>query len=196
MKDNFNVSIVDISGTYRQVADRARTTIGMEAGDKEVSEAYMRKMYLCEHSPIRIRTFIIRMENIPSWLATHFARHHVGSTPFISTQRDDRNKAITDRDKEPQGNLVTMELFINSQGLIDMAQKRLCYCAHPRAVRLMNEIKKKIREVDRPLAAAMVPSCIYRGWCYEHKVCEHKYHLRPQFEEQLRLYREGINNGK
>ena len=46
------VTVTHLMGTNREIADYARTTIGLNGGDKEVSDEYMRKLYLCEHSPI------------------------------------------------------------------------------------------------------------------------------------------------
>ncbi len=189
--DNFIVTIESVQGSYREVADRARTTIGMDGGDKPISEAYMRKMYLCEHSPIRIRSFIIKIKNVPSWLATHFVRHHVGYTPFVSTQRDDRNPNIKDRDEEPQGNLVTLEIHANSQAIINVSRKRCCNCAHPRARALWREVLNKLEEIDPALVKTCVRECVYRGWCFEHKSCN--YHLTQGFEKELKEYRKGIN---
>ena len=69
--DNIKITVTDVGGSYRDVADAARTTIGLEEGTKEVSESYMYKMYKAEHSPIRLREFKIVIENCPSWVATH-----------------------------------------------------------------------------------------------------------------------------
>jgi hypothetical protein len=190
-KDNFIITIESVQGTYREVADRARTTIGLDSGDKPISENYMRKMYLCEHSPIRIRSFIIKIKNVPSWLATHFVRHHVGYTPFVSTQRDDRNPDIKDRDLEPQGNLVTLEIHANTQAIINVSRKRLCNCAHLRARNLWNQVLDEIEKVDPALRKACVSDCIYRGWCYEHKSCN--FHKSKEFSVMLENYREEIN---
>ena len=77
MKD-LKVSVREFAGTYRDVADSARTTIGLEKGTKEVTNQYMLRMYRCEHSCIRLREFEIIIENCPSWVATHFVRHHIG----------------------------------------------------------------------------------------------------------------------
>lgn len=189
--DNFIINIKSVQGSYRDVADRARTTIGLEGSDKPVTENYMRKLYLCEHSPIRIRSFVIRIENVPYWLSTHFVRHHVGYTPFISTQRDDRNPNITDRDSTPQGNLVTLEIHANTQAIINVSRKRLCSGAHERARALWSQVIEEISKVDNVLASVCVPDCVYRGWCYEHKTCGH--HLTPEFTRQIQQYRKDIN---
>ena len=39
------ITVTDIGGTYRDVADAARTTIGLKEGKKEISESYMYKMH-------------------------------------------------------------------------------------------------------------------------------------------------------
>jgi hypothetical protein len=190
-QDNLKITVEITQGTYREIADRARTTIGMGKGDKVISLNYVRKMYLCEHSPIRIRNFLIRIENVPSWLSVHFVRHHVGYTPFVSTQRDDRNPTIIDRDEEKQGNLVTLEIYANVQAIIAVSRKRLCNCAHPRAKALWSQVIQKLGEVDEVIPKIAVPDCVYRGWCFEHKSCN--YHQSQGFEKAINEYREGIN---
>ena len=69
--DNIKITVTDVGGSYRDVADAARTTIGLEEGTKKIKEGYMYKMYKAEHSPIRLREFKIVIENCPSWVATH-----------------------------------------------------------------------------------------------------------------------------
>lgn len=48
-----NVKFLGKRGSWRDVADSARTTINKEAGEKEPSSNWKRRMLLCEHSPIR-----------------------------------------------------------------------------------------------------------------------------------------------
>ena len=113
------ITVTDIGGTYRDVADAARTTIGLKEGKKEISESYMYKMYKCEHSPIRLREFKIVIENCPSWVATHFVRHHIGVEKFVSTQRTDRTGI--DRNKLPQDAPVRLQMNCNAQAIINIA---------------------------------------------------------------------------
>ena len=68
--NDIKVTVTDVGGTYRDVANAARTTINMAEGDKEISEEYMYKMYKCEHSPIRLRQFRIVIENLIQLLLT------------------------------------------------------------------------------------------------------------------------------
>lgn len=55
------------------------------------SHQSLRSIYCSEHSPARTQMFWIRLENIPLFVATHLIRHHVGSTPFQLTCREDRD---------------------------------------------------------------------------------------------------------
>lgn len=195
MNNDFNtITVEDIGMSLRGMADRARTTIGLRGGDKEIKPDYARALYLSEHSPIRTRIFLVRIEGIPSWIATHFSRHHVGVEKFISTQRDDRNKQITDRDEAPQGNKVDLELVLNAQAFISISRKRLCTCSHPRTLRVWKAVIKELEKIDPQLAQVCVPDCIYRGHCYEYKTC--KYHLSQGFQKKLESYRENINEGR
>lgn len=177
MKDTLDlkVTIENVYGTYREIADRCRTTVNMDKGTKEVSEDYMRRLYRSEHSPIRLRSFLIRVENVPSWIATHLRTHKDGINDFgheyyISTQRDDRTE-IKDRDKVPQGALVTMELHVNAQALINISRKRLCRQAHIRTIKVWRKILEQIKEIDKALYEVCVPECVYRGFCPEMKSC-------------------------
>lgn len=187
MKDYTKIKVMAQYGTDREVADRARTTIGLEPGNKEISPSYMRKLYLCEHSPIRIQSYIVRVEGIPSWIATHFTRHSVGVTPFIQTMRDDRGG-----DKEATRETpVIMELHLNIQAIINISRKRLCTCAHIRTIKVWRAIIEELGKVNPIIPTIAVPDCVYRGWCYEHKTCN--LHKTKKFEDMLKKYREGIN---
>ena len=153
------------------VMNSARLTIWKEPLDKEPSYQFMDNMYMAEHSPIRCKEFWIEIHDVKSWVITHLLRHHVGSTPFISTQRDDRIQYEGSRDDRPQGSLVNAGFYINSQALINMAKKRLCFQAHEETRQLMLEIKRKVEEVDPALSYKMVPECVYRGFCPELSCC-------------------------
>lgn len=68
---------------------------------------------------------------------------------------------------------VDLGLCLNAQSLIDMSKLRLCTGqAHKDTVKVFTAIKNAIAEVDRDLAAMMVPKCIYRnGLCGEPRCC-------------------------
>ena len=54
------------------------------------SKTTLLSMYKAEHSPARTQIFWVEFNDIPLASATHLIRHHVGSTPFQLTCRDDR----------------------------------------------------------------------------------------------------------
>ncbi len=183
--DNVRVRVESVGATYRDVADAARTTIGLVEGSKLISEAYMHKMYKCEHSPIRLRTFNVVVENCPSWVATHFCRHHIGIEKFVSTQRTDRTGV--NRDKEPQDTPVRLQMNINAQAFISISRKRLCKCASKETRQIWRMILEQLRKVDEPLYWCCVPECVYRGHCPEFKGCGHD--RTDLFQLELLQYR-------
>ena len=69
----------------------AFATIGKET-DKLPEEEWRHKILRPRHSPIRELKFVFEIKDIPSWVATHLARHHVGVQPYIQSQRNDRQK--------------------------------------------------------------------------------------------------------
>ena len=187
MLENVKVTVTDVGGTYRDVANAARTTINMAEGDKEISEEYMYKMYKCEHSPIRLRQFRIVIENCPSWVATHFCRHHIGVEKFVSTQRTDRTGV--DRNKLPQDAPVRLEMWANAQAMINISRKRLCSCASKETRQIWIRVLDELYKIDEPLYKCCVPECLYRGHCPEYKGCG--YDKSEIFRDDLNDYREG-----
>ena len=65
------VKLLDIKGTWRSIADSARTTIGMDAGKKEPSSNWKRRMLLAEHSPIRKLIISWKWYDLLSWVSVH-----------------------------------------------------------------------------------------------------------------------------
>lgn len=189
---SYKVTVEKIAGTDRLVADLARTTIGMNDGKNEVSKEYMHKMYLCEHSPIRVESYLLTFEEIPYWVVMHFCRHKIGVEHFVSTQRDDRQIDITiPRDKKGQGELVRYRMIVNPQAIIAISRKRLCTGASKETRNAWRGVLEKLKEINPQLVRCCVPDCVYRGHCFEHKTCG--YHKTTGFTTQINKYREGIN---
>lgn len=180
------VKVIKVNGTNRDIADRCRTTVGMELGTGEPSYAYMKKLYMSEHSPIRVKHFIVRIENLPSWVATHLVRHKIGAEPFVRSQRTDRTGSNISRDELSQGELVTMDMELNPQSCISISRKRLCGQASKETREVWRKVVEAIREVDKPLAECCVPECIYRGFCTELKPC--KYSETMLFNDSRNIY--------
>lgn len=153
------------------VKNECRNTVGKHATENVPSDEFKRSMMICEHSPIRCLRVTIHWEDIKSWIATHFARHHIGVEKWISTQRSDRTNV--NRDKSPQDTPVMMDMEANAQADINMARVRLCNQAH-KETREYEEDKKIVYSLDddtKEIAWAMVPNCIYRFGCPEFTAC-------------------------
>jgi hypothetical protein len=119
-----------------------------------------------EHSPIRVATYRIILEDLPYWVSVHFTRHKIGVEHFVSSRRPDR----TGQKRSPE-DLVRHEMVANAQALITMARKRLCRKASPETLDAMLCICAAISLVDIQLYIAMAPDCVYRGVCHEMQPC-------------------------
>jgi len=155
----------------QEVLNRCRTTVWKDGLDKEPSVTFMEDIYKSEHSPIRDKWFSVEIRGIPYWLSTHFVRHSIGYTPYVSTQRDDRIDYAGSRDDRKQGELVNMDITLNAQAFINVSKKRICGQAHPEAQAVWIAILNELKKVDEPLCNNCVPECVYSGFCREKFPC-------------------------
>ena len=181
--------ILGIKGTWREVADSANTTIHLEAGEKEPSSNWRRRMLLCEHSPIRQHVIKCKWYDIKSWVSVHFVRHKVGIEHWVRTQRTDRTHI--DRNDLQQNALIEHEFEANAQAFINISRKRLCRQASDDTREAWQMVLDGIKEIEPELYNACVPDCVYRGHCYEFKSCG--FHKTEAFKENLAEYRKDIN---
>jgi hypothetical protein len=179
------VELLNIKGTWREIADSARTTIGKGPGELEPSEMWKIRMLMAEHSPIRQMQFRVKIYDLKSWISVHFVRHKIGIEHYISTQRTDRTGI--DRDSLRQDNLVDHEMIINVQALINISRKRRCFQASRETLIAWNEVLDVIKKKEPLVYAVCVSECIYRGWCPEFKSCD--FSDKPIFKQLIKNYR-------
>lgn len=168
-KYNTEVQITDFDVNWKKIKSACMTTISKDAGDKEPSDTWKRKLLLCEHSPIRRGTISWKWPEIPYAISTHFARHHEGCEKFVATERTDRTGVP--REERSQMNPVMMEMDANIQALINISKKRMCTGADPTTRLYWKAVWEAIREYDENIAWAMVPECIRDGGCPEYQPC-------------------------
>jgi hypothetical protein len=181
--------LLKVKGTWREVADSARTTIHRDAGVKEPSSSWKRRILLAEHSPIRQLSVSAKWTDLKYWVSVHIVRHKFGIEHFVRTQRTDRTGV--ERNDLPQGNEVEHEILVNAQAMITISRKRLCSAASKETRQAWVGVLDSIKDVEPELYHACVPDCVYRGWCYEFKSCG--YHKTEDFQKKLQAYRQGIN---
>ena len=177
--------LIKIKGSWRDIADCANATIGKDAGTKEPSSQWKKRMLLSEHSPIRNMTFDFQWVDLKYWVSVHFVRHKIGIEHYVSTQRTDRTDVP--RDQLPQDSLVTHRITVNPQAMITISRKRLCKNASLETQQAWRAILETIRDVDPELYSVCVPDCVYRGHCYEYKTCG--YSESVHFQGSLYHYR-------
>jgi hypothetical protein len=183
------IKLIGIKGTWREIADSANTTIAKEAGEKEVSSSWKRRMLLCEHSPIRQLSIKAKWYNLKYWVSVHFVRHWLGIVHWVRTQRSDRTN--TDRNQLPQGAFVEHEIEVNAQAVINISRRRLCKGASIETQEAWGAFVDSIKDKEPELYNVSVPDCIYRGWCYEFKSCG--FHKTDTYKKRLEEYRKNIN---
>lgn len=178
------------------------------------SKQTLLSMYKSEHSPVRTQMFWVKFLGIPLYISTHLLRHHVGSTPFQLTCRDDRdggNPGLPDKvakiaaevirgDANSAINMleslpgevdrytpVNLGLFLNAQSIIDMSKLRLCMQAAAETRIVFNKFKEELEKVDPELAKMMVRKCVYRGGiCGEPRCCG--FNGTTAFKNELKQY--------
>lgn len=138
--------------------------------DTPATEAWKVKLLKANHSPIRTLQFCFRLSDIPYWVSVHLVRH-VHATPFVSTQRNDRQVKY-ERGAARQDSPVTMCWYMNAEELITIAHKRLCMQASKETRELVQLICNQVIEVNPEFADLLVPNCAYRGGlCDEFNCC-------------------------
>ena len=158
-----SLKYLKILGTWRDVADAARTTIRMPEGRKEPSSKWKKRILLAEHSPIRKLLVGWEWLALPSWVRVPVVRHKFGIEHFVSTQRTDRTG--TPRDSSRQDAPVMHERFANAQAVMFISRRRLCGQASPETRAAWKLVVDEIAKTEPELAACCVPECVYRGFC-------------------------------
>ena len=90
------IKFLKVKGTWREVADAARTTIRLDEGTKEPSPKWKKRILLAEHSPIRKLCFNWKWIDLPYWVSVHFVRHAARVSALACPQRRRREMNITD----------------------------------------------------------------------------------------------------
>lgn len=161
--------ILKIKGSWQEILDDCRATVGKESLGKEPSEKFKREILLSEHSPIRAIEIKFRWRDIPYWVAMHWKTHKWESR--TNTQRNDRQQEY-DRGKAPQDSPVNFIGEPNIQNLIDTWRKRLCYQASPETREYAENFKTELHKTEPEIADVLVPNCIYRCGCPENGKCQ------------------------
>jgi hypothetical protein len=186
---------------WREVREMARGTVGMDDLSKPVSDRFMREMVSSMHSPIRELRFKVLFRDIPTFAAQHMSRHRIASIcgtfelvesvnpvdveHYVKTQRPDRTGEARGGQDAP----VDYRTTANVQGLQDMSQKRLCFLAERPVRGRWAMARMQIATHDPIIARALVPTCVYRGFCPEARRCREKYDKTDHFKRSLDVHR-------
>ena len=168
---------------WQEIKNNALFTIHKES-NKPPTDEWKLKMLYSEHSPIRSGRLIINVYDVPSFVITHFVRHHIGIEKYVATFRSDR----LDYDEIPNRNtLQNMRLDIDFQAFINISRKRFCYQASKETRDVWKLIMDAVKEFEPQLCQVCVKECVYRNClCPEYKTCG--YNKTEAFKKELEEY--------
>lgn len=155
---NFNVNWLEIKNLCRQ-------TVNMGDSEKEPTSEWKRKLLVCRHSPLRAGTIHWHSEDVPYYVMGHIVRHNVGCTPYVGTSREDRTGIP--RDERKQTDFVSFDMVANIEAIMNISERRLCFCADKNTVEYWKGVLKAIKEYDEDIYWACVPQCVRCGSCIE-----------------------------
>ena len=178
------IKYMETTDNWREVADAARTTVGMGEGEGEPSSEWKRKILLAEHSPIRKLWIKWKWVELPYWVSVHIVRHKIGIEHFVRSQRTDRTGE--DRCNKSQCAKVEHEAEANAQAIINISRKRLCNQAADKTQRAWLRVVNRLQAYEPELASVCVRECVYRGFCPEMEPCG--FIAKPEFEEARKEY--------
>lgn len=156
--------------SWTDVLNAARFTQRLSLKSGEPSIKWKKKIIKAEHSPLRCLMFNIDFYDIPNYVSVHLVRH-IHAQPFVSTSRPDINGKQIPREEQKKIDPVNMRLFLNAQEIINISKVRLCNKAEKTTRAIWRQVIEELSISEPELAAACVPSCIYRGHCPEFKSC-------------------------
>ena len=185
MDSKVKLKFLKVIGTWRDVADAARTTIRKDEGSGEPSPKWKKTIVQAQHSPVRKLLFNWKWENLPYWVSVHFVRHKFGIEHFVSTQRTDRTGE--DRTKKTQNAPVVHECIANAEEVVFISRRRLCSQASAETRNAWKLVVDEIAKVEPEIASCCVPECVYRGFCPEFKSCG--YSKTEAFKDAVEKYR-------
>ena len=134
------------------------------------SPKLVRDLLNARHTPIRVLNFAFLIEDIPSNIATHLARH-VHAVPGVSTLRNDRQSRMNG-DEAPRNTPVDMIFYCNAEELMTVANKRLCMLASDKTRMAVQMMCLEALERMPELEGLLVPACIWHGsTCHEINSC-------------------------
>ena len=174
--ENFKVTLLRYPSTEDWARCKAlamNTVLGKNAEDyldSEIPFEWKRKIIKARHSPIRTLMYTIKLENIPSWVATHYVRHK-HAEPYCASQRNDR-QANYDRNAARQDAPVNLILDMNVEEFVTVMQKRLCTKASPETREVAVAMLAEVIRVTPEVSSMCRPPCELYGKCFEMKPCE------------------------
>ena len=164
-----NIVVTKVT-SWTDVLNAARFTQRKKLLDKEPSDKFKKQIIRAEHSPLRCLVFTIDFYDIPYYVSVHLCRH-VHAQPFVSTSRPDIDGTQKPRGEQLKSDTVNMRLLLNAQEIINISKVRLCNKAEFATRMAWFNAIQELKKIEPLLAAACVPSCVYKDLYPEINPC-------------------------
>ena len=183
-----------------KVTDKRLLHIANEFTSGKESKQSLKSAYRFGHSTIRTQIFLVRLYDLPQYVAYHF-RTHFSLYPmapeeygWMRSKRIDKGggdfrdvcaelaKNLYDGPDDPVSIIQSLPdnfdryaptdfaFLVSAEGLMNMAQKRLCIGAVSKETReVMEDICNAVKNVDPDLYPHLVKPCIATGICRERR---------------------------
>lgn len=159
------IRIKEFNVDWLTIKNLCRKTVSMGDSSIEPSEEWKKKLLIARHSPLRSGVMLIELDDIPYFVHTHLVRHNVGVVPFVGTSREDRTGVK--RNERKQTDLISMDLLVNIESLMNISEKRLCNCADIETIKVWKAVLEEVKKYDKDIYWACTPSCVRTGGCIE-----------------------------
>lgn len=159
-----------------EVKRRAFLTVGKDT-ETEPTQEWKHAILEARHSPIRRLKLSFLIEDIPYWVACEL-RTHVHDMPFVAdfnvyikSSRNDRQGEF-DRNAARQDHPVNMQIDMNGEQIMILANKRLCKQATKEARAVVRMMCAEAEKENPEYVGLLVPMCEYHGGvCHEMRPC-------------------------
>lgn len=151
---------------------------------RPLSERGTRKAILARHGSLNKYIFHILAE-VPERAAYHSRTHHLINEFFqMSTAREDLEHATS---KEVR----VIDIFMPAKRLLEMMEQRLCTkTVWPETRKFMEELKRKVYQIEPAFEGLLQPECVYNGFCKNGKCRFYNHHMkiREEIVKEIEFY--------
>ena len=156
---------------------------------RPLSEKGVRKAILSRHGSLDRYIFHV-VAKVPDRVHTHLRTHNLINRFYqCSSSRPDLEHST-------DGSMRVVDFNLPAKRLLEMAELRLCTgegIVWPETLKFMEELKKKISNIEPAFQGLLQPECVYKGFCNNGKCrfYRHNMLIRKEIIKEAEFYAKG-----